>query len=103
LTIESPSTADDILFFRAASTLTVSRVDCLVSTAATSADVSVLECDANGANCQATAIATGTCGTSNTALPVGNSGITAANWVRVDVTAVSGAPGHVTVCVTAAP
>jgi hypothetical protein len=98
--IESPNDVDNFLFFRAASPLAVSRVDCLVANAAANASITLRECDANGANCQATAIATGTCTTTNTTPAIANADVATHNWVRLDLGPISGVPGHLTVCLT---
>lgn len=97
--VESPIDADNFLFFRAASSTTVTAVDCIVA-AATSAAVAVQECDANGGGCEVTDIASGTCSVTNISLAVTNSDVQAGDWVRVDIGAISGSPGHVTVCVS---
>jgi hypothetical protein len=97
--IEAPADVDNFLFFRAASALTVTRVDCIVG-AATSVVITVQECDANGANCQASAVGSGTCSTTNTVITGSNLSIVSGNWLRVDVGTVTGTPGQVNVCVT---
>jgi hypothetical protein len=98
MVIEAPSDADNFLFFRAASVFTVTRVDCMTGTAATTSVLTVQECDANGASC--VSVATGTCAATNTALTVTNATIDANDWVRIDIGTVTGAPGHLNVCVT---
>jgi hypothetical protein len=98
--IESPNDVDNFLFFRAAGLLTVIRVDCLASNAGSSVVFTMRECDANGANCQATAIATGTCLTTNTTPTIQNNDVATHNWVRLDIGAVVGVPGHLTMCLT---
>jgi hypothetical protein len=97
--VESPVDADNFLFFRAESVSTVTAVDCMVD-AATSADVAVQECDANGGSCEATDVASGTCTTTNASLSVTNSDVQAGDWLRLDIGTVSGSPGHVTLCFT---
>ncbi len=64
MTIESPVSGDSLLFFRADTALTVTHVNCLAN-AATSAVLTVQECNANGGSCGATEAAM-TCGTTNT-------------------------------------
>jgi hypothetical protein len=98
MVIEAPSDADNFLFFRAASAFTVSAVNCMTNTAATTTVITIQECDANGAAC--VSVATGTCNATNTSLTVTNGTIDAGDWVRVDVGTVSGTPGHVNVCAT---
>ena len=100
MTIESPIDADNFLFFRADTGLTVTGIDCLVN-AATSAVVTVQECDANAASCTATETAM-TCGTTNTteAGGIDDATIDAGDWLRVDIGTVTGLPEHVTVCAT---
>ena len=83
--------------FRAKNDTTVLLVECMVN-AATSADVTVEECDGGGASC--VSIATGTCATGNTSLTLSNATVDAGDWLRLDVGSVTGSPGHVTVCVT---
>jgi len=100
MVIESPNDVDNFLFFRAASLLAVSRVDCLVSNAGSNANFTLRECDANGANCQATAIASGTCLPTNPTPAIGNNDVATHNWVRLDLGPVGGVPGHLSMCVT---
>jgi hypothetical protein len=98
MVVEAPSDADNFLFFRAASAFTVTGVNCMTSTAASTGVITVQECDANGAAC--VSVATGTCAATNTTLTVTNGSIDAGDWVRVDVGVVAGGPGHVNVCAT---
>jgi hypothetical protein len=100
MVIETPAVADDFLFFRAERAITVVGIDCVVA-AATSAQVTVNECDANGGTCAATE-AVMTCGTTNTteAVSIDDPAIDAGDWVRVDVGTVTGSVGHVAVSVT---
>jgi hypothetical protein len=97
--IEAPVSGDDLLFFRADTALTVTGIDCLVSSA-TSVVITVRECNSNGASCTATEAAM-TCGTTNTTESGGidNNSIDAGDWVRILVGTVTGTPGHVNVCV----
>lgn len=95
--VESPADADNFLLFRANAAATVTGADCLVD-AATSVDVALEECDADGGSCEATAVAGGTCATTNTSLTVTNSDIEAGDWLRLDVGTVVGTPAHVTFC-----
>jgi len=100
MVVETPAAADDFLFFRAERAITVTGIDCVVA-AATSAVVTVNECDANGGTCTAVEAAM-TCATTNTteAAGIDNAVIDAGDWVRVDVGTVTGTPGHVAVTVT---
>ena len=96
--IEDPADADNVLFFRSENAVTVSSVDCLVN-AATSVVIAVEECDSSGGSCVGTDVASGTCGTTITALTVANSGIDAGDIIRIDVGTVTGTPEQVLVCV----
>jgi hypothetical protein len=99
MTIESPVAADNFIFFRTPTALTATRIDCLVN-AATSATVAVQKCDGNGAGCSNVHAAMA-CGTTNTAAaPPSSPAIGATAWLRVAVSAVSGSPGQVAVCMT---
>lgn len=99
-TIETPTSADDFLFYRANKAMTVTGIDCLVG-AATSAQVTLNECNASGASCTAVE-AVMTCTTTNTteATTIDAPAIDAGNWLRIDVGTVSGTVGQVAVCVT---
>jgi hypothetical protein len=100
MVIESPTDGDDFLFFRADTALTVTGIDCLVE-AATSAVVTVRECDSNGGSCGNTEAAM-TCGTSNTTESGGidDSSVDAGDWMDIVIGTVTGTPGDVSVCVT---
>jgi hypothetical protein len=99
MTIESPANTDNILFFRTPLALTATRIDCLVG-AATSATVAVQKCDGNGASCSNVNAALA-CGTTNTsAAPPSSPAIGATAWLRIVVSAISGTPGQVSVCLT---
>jgi hypothetical protein len=99
-TIETPTSADDFLFFRANKAMTVVGIDCLVG-AATSAQLTVNECNANGTSCTAVE-AVMTCTTTNTteASAIDAPAIEAGNWLRIDVGTVTGSVGQVAVCIT---
>jgi hypothetical protein len=104
MTIETPATGDDFLWFRPDLPLTVTAIDCIVA-AATSATVTLKECDSNGANCgsaNSRVEESLACATTNTAddASIGNPGVPAGAWIRIDPTAVSGTPAHVTICMT---
>jgi hypothetical protein len=77
----------------------VTAAHCLVASA-TSAVVSVQECDGDGGNCVATAIASGTCANTTTSMTIANADVDPGDWLRIDVGAISGIPSHVAVCVT---
>lgn len=100
LTIESPTAADDLLWFRAERLMTVTGIDCLVA-AATSAQATVNECDANGANCTPIE-ATITCAATNTteAAGIDNAVVDAGDYVRIDVGTVDGTVGQLIVNLT---
>lgn len=103
MTIDDPETADYYLWFRAERALTVIGVDC-ISENATSTTIDVEECDGNGDTCGNIEGAM-VCTTSNVSESGGldDSAIDAGDWMRVDVTAKSGTPGHVAVCITYKP
>ena len=95
MTIETPTDDDNFLWFRAERAITVKGIDCLVG-AATSAVITVQECDANGANCGTTESIT--CAATNTAdNGIDDAAIDAGDWVRVDVGTVTGTVGQVSV------
>ena len=97
--IETPTDADNFLFFRTEGNITVTGIDC-ISEDATSAVITVQECDGDGDNCGTTEAAI-TCAVTNTAhaATIDTPGIEAGDWVRIDVGAVVGTPGHVAVTV----
>lgn len=100
MTIETPTDADNIFFFEAPIALTVTRVTGIVE-AATSAVLTVQECDSAGDNCSTveavTADIDGTISTS-----IDNASIDAGDMVRVDVGTVTGTVGqaHLTLTFT---
>ncbi|MGI9538556.1 MAG: hypothetical protein ACR2N6_00230 [Miltoncostaeaceae bacterium] len=100
IAVEEPTDSDNFLLFRADAALTVTDVECLTESA-TSVVVAVEECDANGGSCEATDVASGACGTTNTSLTVTNADVQSGDWLRLDIGTVSGSPGHVTVCLSA--
>lgn len=91
MTIETPALGDFPFFWTPSSDITVTKLIC-ISSAATSATISIQECNADGASCTAINTA-GACATTNTALAITDSSIAAGNRLRVQVTAVSGTPG----------
>jgi hypothetical protein len=97
--VEAPTSGESFLFFRTDAALTVTHVNCLAN-AATSAVLTVQECNANGGACAPTEAAM-TCGTTNTAEAgaIDDPSVAAGVWMRVAVGTVTGTPGHVTVCV----
>lgn len=102
ITVETPADADDLIWFRADLALTITGIDCIVEDA-TSAVITVEECDGNADNCAGVDGATTiTCAVTNTADDgsLSNPSIDAADWVRLDVGAITGTPGHLTTCVT---
>lgn len=98
MTIESPTDADNFLFFRASRGLTVTGIDCVVH-AATSAVITVQECNGNGTTCGTTEAAM-TCTTTNTteAAGIDDATVDTGDWLRIDVGAVTGTVGQVSVC-----
>ena len=101
MTIESPVDADNLIFFRVESAITITGIDCLVN-AATYAVMTMQQCDANAANCTTTEAAMN-CTTSNVteASTIDDATMAAGTWARIDVGAVSGTPGQLAVCLTA--
>ena len=97
--IEAPSDSDNFLIYWTPNALTVTDVSCKVSSA-TSAVVTLQECDANGGSCVATAIASGTCATTKTSLTVTNSDVDSGDSIVTDIGTVTGSPGYLTVCLT---
>ena len=100
MVIETPADADNFLFFRTDSAITITGIDCLVN-AATSAVITVQECDANGGTCGTTEAAI-TCAATNTteAAGIDDAAVDAGDYMRIDVGAVTGTVGHVIVNVT---
>jgi hypothetical protein len=100
MVIEAPVDADNLLFWRVESAVTVTGIDCIVN-AATSAVITVQECNSNGASCTTTEAAI-TCATTNTteASGIDDAAWDATDWTRIDVGTVTGTVGHVAVCVT---
>jgi len=97
--IESPADADNFLFFRAERAITLTGIDCLVG-AATSAVVTLQECDSSGGSCGTSEAAT--CSTTNTTESAGidDAAVDAGDWMRVDIGTVTGSVGQVAFCVT---
>lgn len=100
MTIETPVAAETFFFFRADEAATVTGIDCIVEDA-TSAIITVQECDADGDTCTAIEAAM-TCAVTNTAhaSTIDNASIDAGDRIRVLVGTVSGTPGQVAVDVT---
>jgi hypothetical protein len=98
--IETPDDADNLLFFRAERAITLTGIDCLVN-AATSAQATVQECNADGGSCVNSEPLV-TCGTTNSTETGGftDAAIDAGDWTRIDVGTISGTPGHLNICVT---
>ena len=102
MTIETPTSADNFLFFRVPLASTITSIVGIVE-AATSATFRIDECDTAGDNCAgidgATTIVADVDGQADDG-SLSNSGIDATDWLRLVVTATSGTPGHLTACVT---
>ena len=97
-TIENPLSTDDIIVFRAETALTITAIDCIVG-AATSAQMTLNECDGNAGTCSAIE-AVITCAVTNTteASAIDNASIDAGDWIRIDVGTVTGTVGQLAVC-----
>src|SRR3990167_1165255 len=99
MTIETPTDADNFLFWRAEQAITVTGVFCVVN-AATSAVITFQECDVNGGTCGTTEAAL-TCGvTVTSSTTIDDAAIDAGDFLRVDVGTVTGTVGHVIACET---
>lgn len=100
MTIESPASGDDLLFYRVERAVTVTGIDCLV-VGGTSVSTLVKECDSSGGTCGNTEAAI-TCGTTNTteASTIDDPAWDAGDWIRVDPGTVTGAVTQMSVCVT---
>jgi hypothetical protein len=100
MTIETPTDSDNFFFFVAPQALTITKVTGIVE-AATSAVITLQECDAAGDNAATieavTADVDGTISTS-----IDNGAIDAGDVIRVDIGTVTGTVGqaHVTVVFT---
>lgn len=99
ITIESPVDADNFFLFRAHRAMTVIGIDCIVEDA-TSAVITVQECDSNGNTCTAIEAAM-TCAVTNTAHSgaIDNASLDSGDYIRVDVGTVTGTVGQVHVTV----
>jgi len=99
MTIETPTDADNFLFFRVESAITVTGIDCISLVADT--DITVQECDANGGTCGATEAAI-TCSQTNTteATSIDDAAVDTGDWMRIDVGTIGTTPTQVNVCVT---
>lgn len=100
----APTSSDDPLILKAPYGMTITDIDCIVG-AATSAQVTLTECDATNASCSGGALgaieATITCDTDGAADAGGiDAGTVAAgNWLKIDVGTVTGTVGFVSVTV----
>ena len=97
-TIETPTSSDNFIVWRAPIALTVTGVDCIVESA-TSATLEMEECDTAGDTCSDIEAAI-TCDVDGATESGGvdNASIDAGDWIRMHLTAVSGTPGHITAC-----
>ncbi len=100
ITIETPTDADNFLMYHVEVGSQMTAGHCIVEDA-TSATISIEQCDVAGDNC--------TDMTSNIVCDVGGQAddgtidapdMDVDDWIRVDVTATDGTPGHVTVCLS---
>jgi hypothetical protein len=102
IVIETPTDADNFIFFRTALASTITSINCIVENA-TSAVITVQECDTAGDNCTgidgATTITCDVDGQADDA-SLSNAGIDATDWIRLDVGTVTGTPGILTACIT---
>ena len=99
MTIETPTDADNFLFWRAEQNITVTGVYCVVN-AATSAVITFQECDVNGGTCGTTEAAL-TCGvTVTSSTTIDHAPIDTGDFLRVDLGTVTGTVGHAIACET---
>ena len=98
MTIETPADADNFFFFEAPVALTITRVTGIVE-AATSAVLTIQECDSAGDNCSTTeSITADVDGTISTTIDDG--AVDAGDILRVDVGTVTGTVGQAHITVT---
>ena len=99
--IETPTDADNFLIYHVELGMQVTAVHCIVE-AATSATIEIEQCDVAGDNCTAvtTALVCDVGGQADDGT-IDAPDLDVDDWVRLDVTATSGTPGHVTACFTA--
>jgi hypothetical protein len=96
MTIETPADADNFLFFKSVRAITVVGVYCVVN-AATSAVVTLQECNGDGGSCGTTESLT--CAATNTqSTSIDDPTVDAGDWMRLDVGTVTGTVGHVSFC-----
>jgi len=100
INIDPAATTTDWFFYRTDAAITVTGIDCIVD-AATSAVLTLRECDANGGTCGATEAAI-TCATTNTteAAGIDDAAVDAGDWMRVLRGTVTGSPAQATLCMT---
>jgi hypothetical protein len=100
ITIETPTSGDDFLFFRSEAEITITGIDCLCKDG-TSVALLVKECNANGASCGDTE-ASITCAATNTteASTIDDSAVNATDWMRVVLGTNTGAVTQLAMCVT---
>ncbi len=98
--IESPTSADSFMFYRAYSDLTITDIDC-ISESATATTLEIEECDSAGDNCSdiESAITCDVDGASESGA-IDNASVDANDKIRANVTGTSGTPGSVSVWIT---
>ncbi|QGH73034.1 MAG: hypothetical protein [Siphoviridae sp. ctCJE6] len=100
-TVENPLDSDNFIIFRADAALTISSINCIVENA-TSAVITVQECDSAGDNCAGVDGATTiTCDVDGAADDgsLSNAAIDSGDWVRLDIGTVTGTVGHLAVSI----
>lgn len=98
--IETPTSADTFLMYHVELGAQITAAHCIVEDA-TSATIEFEQCDVAGDNCTVitTAIVCDVGGQADDGV-IDNPDLDIDDWVRMDVTATSGTPGHVTGCFT---
>jgi hypothetical protein len=95
MTIDTPTDADNFIMFRTNRAITIHQVDCITG-AATSAVVTVQECNADAGSCGT--VESLTCGATNTqSTSIDDGAIDAGDYIRLDVGTVTGTVGQVNV------
>lgn len=100
--IETPTSADNFLMYHVELGMQVTAIHCIVEDA-TSATIDFEQCDVAGDNCTDIVNDPIVCDVGGQADDgtIDNPDLDVDDWVRLDVTATSGTPGHVTACFTA--
>lgn len=99
--IETPTSADDFMFYHVELGMQITAVHCIVEDA-TNATIDIKQCDVAGDNCAAvtTSIICDVGGQADDGV-IDAPDLDVDDWVRLDVTATTGTPGAVTACFTA--